>query len=118
MISPIHRQTSTRPHPSAASRLILLVFVSGLLLHGPVRAVLPEGDITQDGEVNLADYLHGLQHVIGNRTLLGDAVTQGDVAPLLNGVPDPNGTLDAAEYEYTRAAIAQKRKNWPIAAPM
>ena len=95
--SNIHQQSSPRPFQGAASCLILLVFVSGMLLHGPVRAVLPEGDITQDGEVNLADYLHGLQHVIGSRTLSGDAVTQGDVAPLLNGVPDPNGTLDAAD---------------------
>lgn len=71
--------------------------MSGLFLHGPVRAALPDGDITQDGELNIADYLHGLQHVIGSRTLSGDAVTQGDVAPLLNGVPDPNGTLDAAD---------------------
>ena len=75
----------------------MLACMSGVLLHDPVRAALPDGDITQDGELNIADYLHGLQHVIGSRTLLGDAVTQGDVAPLLNGVPDPNGTLDAAD---------------------
>jgi len=75
----------------------MLACMSGVLLHDPVRAALPDGDITQDGELSVADYLHGLQHVIGSRTLLGDAVTQGDVAPLLNGVPDPNGTLDAAD---------------------
>ena len=75
----------------------MLACMSGVLLHDPVRAALPDGDITQDGELSVADYLHGLQHVIGSWTLLGDAVTQGDVAPLLNGVPDPNGTLDAAD---------------------
>ena len=57
------------------------------------------GDINNDGDVNVADVLLAMQGMLG-ATLTDDQLTRGNVAPLINGLPetvDPLEALDAAD---------------------
>ena len=74
-----------------------MLFTGAMLMSASIQAVLPDGDITEDNTIDIADYLHGLQYLLGNRTLSTDAINKGDVAPLLNGVPDPDGMLGTGD---------------------
>ena len=65
---------------------------SGLILtHGFGEALRADGDINLDGEVNVADILLGLQVLNDAATLSPEQFIHGDVAPLVGGVPDPDG---------------------------
>jgi lysophospholipase L1-like esterase len=56
-----------------------------------------DGDINLDGTVNTADLLRGLQGLQGSPALLPDEKCRADVAPLLSGVPAPDGLFNAGD---------------------
>lgn len=58
---------------------------------------MPDGDISGGSGIDIADYLHELKYLLGNHALSPGAIEQGDVAPLLNGVPDPDSALNTAD---------------------
>ena len=65
-------------------------FVSGVI------APFIWGDINDDGDVNIADVLLATQSVLG-ATLSDDQLTRGNVAPLINGLPQPVNSLEALD---------------------
>ncbi len=56
-----------------------------------------DGDINNDGKVDLADVLLGYKIVNGEITPTADQLSHGDVAPLINGTPTPNGVFDLGD---------------------
>jgi lysophospholipase L1-like esterase len=56
-----------------------------------------DGDINIDGEVDVVDMLWGLQALQGTRSLLPDEETHGDVAPLVSGIPQPDGLFNLGD---------------------
>ncbi len=63
----------------------------------PGVAVSNDGDINIDGEVNAADVLWAIQAALGSRTLTTEQQQHGDVAPLVDGTPQPNGVFDLGD---------------------
>ena len=61
------------------------------LAHTPAQAAIHDGDINIDGQVNTADVLWGLQNLYGSRSLSPEQITHGDVAPVVSGIPQPDG---------------------------
>jgi len=55
------------------------------------------GDVNIDGDVNVVDLLWGQQALQGVRSLLPAQEAQGDVAPLVSGVPQPNGVFNLGD---------------------
>jgi hypothetical protein len=55
-------------------------------------------DINNDGVVNTADLLIGMQILTGQIAATPDQITRGDVAPLLNGTPAPDGQFNPGDY--------------------
>jgi hypothetical protein len=57
-----------------------------------VNAVIqPDGDVNEDGIVDVADLLLAQRALLGQITLTTDQLLHADVAPLLSGIPDPDG---------------------------
>lgn len=61
-------------------------------------AVAADGDINIDGEVNSVDILWSLQTVLGSRSLSPEQFFQGDIAPLVSGIPQPDGLFNQGDY--------------------
>jgi hypothetical protein len=61
------------------------------LVQGLSSPPQPDGDITLDGAVNVADILLGQQVLGGTATLTPLQLVHGDVAPLVSGTPAPDG---------------------------
>ena len=57
----------------------------------------PDGDVNFDCQVNVADVLLATEAAAGTRILNPAEAAHADVAPLSNGVPSPNGLVDAAD---------------------
>ena len=80
-------------------------FVSGIIVP------LVWGDVNDDGNVNITDVLLATQAVFG-AVLSDEQLTRGNVAPLINGAPqpvDPLETLDAADLLLiTQKALGTK----------
>jgi cytochrome c peroxidase len=57
----------------------------------------PDGDLTLDGKVDIADALGTLRVAVGLVQPSAEQKLHADVAPLVNGVPAPNGILDIAD---------------------
>lgn len=55
------------------------------------------GDVNNDGLVNVVDLLLATQIALGLKTPTADEILRGDVAPLAAGVPAPDGAFDAAD---------------------
>jgi len=53
--------------------------------------IIADGDLSVDGVVNVADVLIGLRIIIGQLSLTPLLQSHGDVAPLSNGLPAPDG---------------------------
>ncbi len=58
---------------------------------------LSDGDINNDGAVNVADILIGQQLLLGNSSIPLDQLKRGDVAPILNGIPSPDGQFNLGD---------------------
>jgi len=67
------------------------------LLPAAVLGADHDGDVNIDGDVNVVDLLWGQQALQGTRSLLPAQETQGDVAPLVSGVPQPNGVFNLGD---------------------
>ncbi|NCQ54682.1 hypothetical protein GW777_06855 [Candidatus Peregrinibacteria bacterium] len=57
---------------------------------------LHDGDINLDGTVDTADALLALRIVIGDYSPSPQQFIHGDVAPLIGGIPVPDGVIDIA----------------------
>lgn len=58
---------------------------------------LPSGDINGDGKVDIADALKALQISVGMLSATAAELKAGDVAPLVNGKPVPNGVINVGD---------------------
>jgi len=69
-------------------------------------AVIPDGDVNTDGNVNAADVLLAIQVALGSRNFKPEQFGHGDVAPLVAGVPDPDGLFNLRDVMViTRKAL-------------
>jgi thermitase len=59
-----------------------------------VRVVFPDGSFSGSGAVTLADALKALRIATGIISPTPEELLHGDVAPLVNGVPAPDGKID------------------------
>ena len=75
------------------------VLIPGLccLVQALTPTVANDGDINSDGDVDLVDLLWGQQALQGNRNLTPQQQTQGDVAPLVSGTPQPDGLFNLGD---------------------
>lgn len=92
--------------PTSYARALFVAVLAGLLAGG-ASAQAP-GDVNGDGIVDPGDVALLASHVSGQITL--DAVQQAaaDVAPLISGLPVPDGTLNVADIVVlTRAAYGE-----------
>lgn len=60
-------------------------------------AYAPDGDLNGDGVVNGADILLVTRIATGNLTPSAEQAIRGDVAPLVGGLPAPDGQIDAGD---------------------
>ncbi len=74
-----------------------LLFIVCSLVHTPAGAAIHDGDITMDGQVNTVDVLWGVQHLFGTRSLSAEQFTHGDVAPVVFGMPQPDGLFSLGD---------------------
>jgi hypothetical protein len=56
-------------------------------------AIPPDGDLNDDGLVNVGDFLIGFQILQGRITATTEQLLHGDVAPLVSGSPAPDGAI-------------------------
>ena len=61
------------------------------------NSIPADGDINGDSTINVVDLLLATQIVIGLRAPTSDELIRGDVAPLNEGVPDPDGELNVGD---------------------
>ena len=63
-----------------------------------VRNAVPDGHLSGGGgDVSIADALIALQIAIGDIVPTADQLRHGDVAPLVDGKPSPNGVIDLGD---------------------
>ena len=68
-------------------------------------AIEPDGDLNNDGLVNAGDLLIGFQILQGRITATTEQLLRGDVAPLVNGSPAPDGTLTLGDIGVLQRKI-------------
>jgi hypothetical protein len=59
--------------------------------------VIADGDINGDGNVDIVDILLAQQAILGALILTPEQQLRGDVAPLVSGIPTPNGIFNAGD---------------------
>jgi len=64
-------------------------------------AALPSGDVNGDGAVDVGDALRVLRIAVGLDAATAEDYAAGDVAPLVNGVPAPDGVIDIRDAVVT-----------------
>ena len=62
-----------------------------------ILSIPADGDINNDGSVNAADLLLATQIALGSKMPTADEMLHGDVAPLIAGVPNPDGVFNTAD---------------------
>jgi hypothetical protein len=62
-----------------------------------VAVPTPDGDLNLDGQVNVGDVLVALRIASGLMTASREQMDHGDVAPLLDGSPVPDGVINTAD---------------------
>ena len=67
------------------------------LMHAAVVAAGHDGDINIDGQVNAVDILWSQQTLFETRSLSPDELLHGDVAPLVSGIPQPDGVFNSGD---------------------
>ena len=60
--------------------------------------VFGDGDVNNDGRVNVADLILSMQILLGQVNPTPLQIVKFDVAPLFNGVPMPDGQITAGDY--------------------
>lgn len=68
-------------------------------------AIPPDGDLNDDGLVNAGDLLISLQILQGSITATTEQQLHGDVAPLVNGSPAPDGTITLGDIGVLQRKI-------------
>jgi len=58
---------------------------------------LTDGDVNLDGQVNAADSLSATRIIHGDITATPEQLQHGDVAPLVNGFPSPDGKITTGD---------------------
>ena len=69
----------------------------GCLSFAQALGAAHDGDVNIDGDVNPIDLLWGQQAILGTRTLDTGQRLRGDVAPLVNGSPAPDGQFNLGD---------------------
>jgi hypothetical protein len=59
--------------------------------------VAADGDLNRDGEVTISDALLAMQMALGIVVPTPEDLAYGDVAPLVNDKPVPNGVIDLSD---------------------
>jgi len=67
------------------------------LVHAAPLGADHDGDVNIDGEVDVVDVLWGQQTLHETRSLSPAQETHGDVAPLVSGIPQPDGTFNLGD---------------------
>jgi phosphodiesterase/alkaline phosphatase D-like protein len=75
-------------------------------LDGGAFPTSPDGDATGDGRTDVSDVLLITRIAAGLQTPTGYQSIHGDVAPLVNGTPQPNGRIDAGDLLLVLRMIA------------
>lgn len=70
----------------------------------PVSAA-PDGDLNDDGVVDLSDVLLGQRILFGEVPLTQEYIDRGDVAPILGGVPNPDGVFDLGDVSVIQRKV-------------
>lgn len=76
---------------------LLTVLLAGVLLLPAARGIGPDGDVNLDGDTTVADVLWGMQTLQGGRSLTPAGEERGDLAPLVAGIPQPDGSFNLAD---------------------
>jgi hypothetical protein len=71
-------------------------FIYGLFTDGSISSVA-DGDLNGDGLVNTADVLLSTRILMEQFTPTQDQIYHGDVAPLVNGIPVPDGLFSLGD---------------------
>ncbi|MCG6938163.1 MAG: hypothetical protein LJE83_08345 [Gammaproteobacteria bacterium] len=73
-----------------------------------------DGDINIDGQVNAADILWSEQVLFNSRSLSSEQLIQGDLAPLVSGVPQPDGVFNLGDvFIISRIALGLLNYSFP-----
>ena len=62
---------------------------------------IADGDINQDGIVNVLDVLVGQQILANMTSPTALQISHGDVAPLINGMPSPDGQFNVGHFAFS-----------------
>jgi hypothetical protein len=76
---------------------ILAFFMISAGANPAFSAPVPDGDLTGDGNVNIADALRALRIAVQLVVPTPQDMTQGDVYPFANGKPSPDGTISIGD---------------------
>ncbi len=90
------RQISSDAYSTAMDTTLTIGGVTATFTSTTIRWV-PDGDFNKDGIVDVTDALKALRIVAGVETATSDDLVHGDVSPLVNGQPQPNGTIDIGD---------------------
>ncbi len=71
-------------------------FISGPFTGGSISSAA-DGDLNGDGLVNTADVLLSTRILMEQLTPTQDQINHGDVAPLVNGIPIPDGAFNIGD---------------------
>jgi lysophospholipase L1-like esterase len=77
--------------------LRLLLPAMCCLVHATALGADHDGDVNIDGDVDVVDLLWGQQTLHGTRSLLPAEQVHADVAPLVSGIPQPDGTFNLGD---------------------
>jgi len=72
-------------------RLYLRIYCPMVIL------TLPDGDLNADSVVNAADVVLAYQFLMDQLMMTSEQMSHGDVAPLVDGMPVPDGIFNAAD---------------------
>lgn len=69
--------------------------------------VLSDGDLNDDGQLDIADLLVGYQVLFNQLPLTPLRLSHGDVAPLSGGIPDPDGMFTLGDVYVLQRMLMQ-----------
>ena len=81
-------------------------FIKGHFTGGSISSVpIPDGDVNGDGLVDVADLLFAMRILNGQYTPTQAEQNRWDVAPLVNGAPQPDGQNTLGDYVVLQQKI-------------